>query len=81
MFMPISRENLRPQTVLSDFYAQFAGLRLAAQKFIARQTRYRQTMSELQALSARELADLGIHRSHIRRLALEAMKKEPQNEA
>jgi uncharacterized protein YjiS (DUF1127 family) len=33
---------------------------------------YRQTLSELQALSPRELADLGLHSSQLRRIALEA---------
>ncbi|CUH52234.1 DUF1127 domain-containing protein [Shimia marina] len=35
---------------------------------------YRETVSELSALSNRELADLGLHRSMIRRLALEASR-------
>ncbi len=33
---------------------------------------YRTTMSELSALSNRDLADLGIHRSAIKSIALEA---------
>ncbi|WP_298846890.1 DUF1127 domain-containing protein [uncultured Ruegeria sp.] len=33
---------------------------------------YRQTVSELSALSNRELADLGLHRSMIRRVAMQA---------
>ena len=39
---------------------------------IARRAIYKQTVRELNALSARELADLGIHRSMITRLAREA---------
>lgn len=34
--------------------------------------RYRDTVRELQVLSARELTDLGIHRADISRLAREA---------
>jgi len=33
---------------------------------------YRQTVRELQSLGNRDLADLGIHRSEIRRIATEA---------
>jgi len=33
---------------------------------------YKQTLSELQNLTSRELMDLGIHRSHIKRIAYEA---------
>lgn len=33
---------------------------------------YRRTLSELQALSSRDLADLGLNRSMLRRAALEA---------
>lgn len=36
---------------------------------------YRQTLRELNALSGRDLADLGIHRSSIRRIAYEAAYK------
>ncbi|WP_293440143.1 DUF1127 domain-containing protein [Planktotalea sp.] len=36
---------------------------------------YNTTVRELNALSGRELADLGIHRSMIRRLALDAAYK------
>lgn len=39
---------------------------------LARRRIYRQTVRELNALSTRELADLGIHRSMITRIALEA---------
>jgi len=40
----------------------------------AKQKIYRQTFSELNALSNRELADLGINRSAIKNIALEAAK-------
>ncbi|MDF2140214.1 DUF1127 domain-containing protein [Paenirhodobacter sp. CAU 1674] len=46
----------------------FAGLSEA----LARRRVYRQTLRELQALSTRELSDLGIHRSMITRVAQEA---------
>lgn len=34
--------------------------------------RYRRTLNELAALSARDLADLGLHRSMLRRVAYQA---------
>jgi uncharacterized protein YjiS (DUF1127 family) len=48
--------------------APFASLRIAAQ----RRRVYSQTLSELQALSDRDLADLGLHRSLISAVAKEA---------
>ncbi|WP_102226178.1 DUF1127 domain-containing protein [Acidimangrovimonas sediminis] len=36
---------------------------------------YKTTMNELRALSDRDLADLGLHRSMIKRIALEAANK------
>jgi uncharacterized protein YjiS (DUF1127 family) len=36
---------------------------------------YRTTLTELRALSDRDLADLGLHRSMIKRIALEAANK------
>lgn len=39
----------------------------------ARRAAYRQTVRELSALSSRELADLGMHHSNIKSVALEAM--------
>ena len=36
---------------------------------------YRRTIQELSSLSTRELSDLGIHRSMIRQIALEATDK------
>ena len=41
----------------------------------ARAKVYRTTLEELKALSGRELADLGIHRSEIKRIAYEAAYK------
>jgi uncharacterized protein YjiS (DUF1127 family) len=51
------------------------GLRGIARDFQEKRARhrlYRQTVRELNSLSSRELADLGYHRSMIRRLAHEA---------
>ncbi|MCF6315658.1 MAG: DUF1127 domain-containing protein [Marinosulfonomonas sp.] len=48
-----------------------AKLKSAAQRF-ANYRVYRKTVSELSALSSRELDDLGISRSMIKRISLEA---------
>lgn len=54
---------------LADRLAAFVkSLREAAR----RRAVYRQTLRELNALSTRELADLGIHRAMITRIAMEA---------
>lgn len=45
-----------------------------AASYMTRRRIYRQTVAELAALSDHELADLGIHRSHIRRIADETAR-------
>lgn len=47
----------------------FAGVKAR----FARHRLYRQTLAEMQALSNRELADLGMHRSEIPRIARQAV--------
>ncbi|WP_376780373.1 DUF1127 domain-containing protein [Paracoccus jeotgali] len=48
------------------------GMIMRLQEARARRAVYRQTVTELSHLSNRELADLGIHRSMITRIATEA---------
>ncbi len=52
-----------------------ASLIEAAKFRFARYRVYRQTVNELSELSDRELADLGLHRSMIRRLAIQASEE------
>ena len=80
--MPIAipHSNTWLQAVFNSLQARYLHLRAVAKKNKARRQRYRTTYSELSTLSDRELADMGIPRSHIRRLALEEMAKEPTNE-
>ena len=49
-----------------------AGLVARLRDALARRKLYRQTIRELGALSNRELSDLGLHRSMIRRIAYQA---------
>ena len=50
----------------------FANLVATIREGLARRKVYRQTLAELRSLSERELSDLGMHRSMLTRIALEA---------
>jgi len=50
----------------------FFGLLKSASTRVANYRAYRKTVNELSALSSRELDDLGLNRSMIKRIALEA---------
>ena len=54
------------------FGDKFASLLDSVKTAMARRAIFRQTMRELRALSDKDLGDLGIHRSEIRRMAQEA---------
>lgn len=41
-------------------------------RFVAQRRTFRQTLTELQSLSTKELADLGLNRSMLRRIAWQA---------
>ena len=77
--LPENKKGQRTMTVTTDFSAAksvevsgFAAFLDDLKLRIARHRVYRRTVSELSALSNRELADLGLNRSMIRRLALQA---------
>lgn len=53
----------------------FASVIKTAKTRFARYRLYRRTFNELSALSNRELADLGLHRSAIRRVSLQAAQE------
>ena len=80
MSIAISRNNARLQAVLDDVRSRFKRFLSVAQEANERRSIYRATICELGRLSNRELADLGIPRSHIRRLAIEASQKGRTNE-
>lgn len=50
----------------------FSNLVASIREGLARRKVYRQTLTELRSLSNRELSDLGMHRSMLTRIALEA---------
>ena len=55
-----------------SFGAAFTARWTALREQMAKRAVYRKTISELQSLTDRELADLGIHRSAIKGIAHEA---------
>lgn len=63
---------VQTQTVSSNIFARGANLLTFIAERLERRRVYKQTVAELSTLSNRELADLGISRSMIRAIALEA---------
>ncbi|XDA99437.1 DUF1127 domain-containing protein [Sulfitobacter sp. LCG007] len=70
--MAYTTHSTASATLLERTFAYSASLLEAAAERQARRRVFRTTLNELQALSNRELADLGLHRSELRRIALEA---------
>lgn len=60
------------RTITASFGQRLSELRDTLTEAYANWRVYRRTLSELQELSSRELADLGIHRSMITRIAMES---------
>ncbi|WP_254693218.1 DUF1127 domain-containing protein [Sulfitobacter sp. SK011] len=75
MSMVTSQNKMWSKSIPGSLQAYFADLIIAAKVAKARRARYRETYSELSALSDRDLADIGIARSYIRRLAIEESMK------
>jgi len=75
---PVDIED-RTMTMVTDFNvtapsfsAAIVARWTALREQMAKRALYRKTISELQSLTGRELSDLGIHRSAIKGIALEA---------
>lgn len=81
MSTEISLNNASSKSILSELSTGFRHLKSALDLKMRRRVRYRRTLAELEGLSSRELADIGIHRNHIRRLAIEEAMKVQANEA
>lgn len=60
-------------TFTLDFVQTENGLVARFRKMVADYRLYRQTLEELQSLSSRELADLGLSRASVRQIAREAV--------
>ena len=58
----------------TSLFAQLRGLFATAANRYKQHRVYRQTLEELSDLSNRELADLGLHRSDLRRVAMDAAR-------
>ena len=59
----------------TTFFSRLASLRVDLQTRYAKHRVYRTTFKELNALSSRDLADLGINRTQIKSIAYEAAYK------
>lgn len=70
--MAVTRSNSGLDVVLDAGRSIFHQKRDQIRQALAKRKVYRATLSELSALSDRDLNDLGISRSNIKRLALEA---------
>ncbi|MFG5381903.1 DUF1127 domain-containing protein [Yoonia sp. R2-816] len=66
--------NALTQTFFADtsLTERFAAFRIRLAENAAKRKTYRTTVAELEALSSRDLADLGMSRSMIKSIALEA---------
>ncbi|CUX80619.1 MAG: protein with domain of unknown function DUF1127 [Roseibaca calidilacus] len=71
--MTYASETTAPRQ--TGLLARLQGFRDTLQTVMQQRAVYARTVQELQALSNRELADLGIHRSEIPRIAAEAAFK------
>jgi uncharacterized protein YjiS (DUF1127 family) len=67
-------QNFIPAHPLSGLVAAVHDLRMRAQERRATRAAYSRTLNELSAMSSRELADIGLHRSDIPGVAAEAAK-------
>jgi uncharacterized protein YjiS (DUF1127 family) len=74
--MAFIHTHVRPKIDLGSLRWRLAQMLSAVKAAKQRRDLYLSTLSELRALSDRELADLGIPRAHIRRIALETRRKD-----
>lgn len=75
MPMVTSQNTDLTKSVLGGLQAHYTNFVAAAKAAKLRRAKYRETYAELNALTDRDLADIGIARSYIKRLALEESMK------
>ena len=75
--MTITTQNRIPliEALLSEIRGRYARVMSGMKIWRQRRAVYRQTVEELTGLTGRELADIGIPRAHIRRIARESARK------
>ncbi len=76
MSMAFTQDRSAPFGAFKGLRSRSASLWTAMAEARARRASYRRTLSELLALNDRELADIGIARCDIRRLAREELLKD-----
>ncbi|MDU8913176.1 DUF1127 domain-containing protein [Aestuariicoccus sp. MJ-SS9] len=62
-------------TAATGLFSRIKDLRAAFAAYRARRAVYHKTLTELDALSDRDLADFGLHRSELPRVALDAARE------
>jgi len=75
MLKAISQNNRLPLTALNHLRMRWVALVDAVSVYQQRHARYSETYRELASLSDRDLADIGIPRSHIAKIAKEEAVK------
>jgi len=80
MSITISRTNVSLTSVLNDLRERYESRRAALIEARAHKAKYRTTLAELNALSNRDLLDIGISRADIPRIAREELRKDRAHE-
>lgn len=63
------------QRAHGSLFSRIAEARASLNAYLARRALYKRTLHEMQVLSDRELADLGLHRSELPRVAWQAAQE------
>jgi len=80
MPMIISRNNVRLLASLDDLRLRFVHLWSEAKSARVKKAKYNNIVLRLNNLTDKDLADIGLHRSDIPRIAAEELAKDKSNE-